>query len=48
MIMYDVVYDAYREAGALAQKILHRGAGRVKEGAGLLEMVEATETMVTE
>ncbi|HOI57150.1 MULTISPECIES: type II methionyl aminopeptidase [unclassified Methanoculleus] len=48
MIMDDVVYDAYREAGALAQKILHRGAGLVKEGAGLLEMVEATETMVTE
>ncbi|WP_292518613.1 type II methionyl aminopeptidase [Methanoculleus sp.] len=48
MIMDDVVYDAYREAGALAQKILHRAAGMVKEEASLLEMVEATEAMVTE
>jgi len=48
MIMDDVVYDAYREAGALARKVLHQGAGLVKEGAGLLEMVEATEAMVME
>ena len=48
MNMDDVVYDAYREAGALARTVLRRGAGLVKEGAGLLEMVEATETMVTE
>ena len=31
MIMDDVVYDAYREAGALARKVLHQGAGLVKE-----------------
>jgi methionyl aminopeptidase len=48
MIMDDEVYDAYREAGALARKVLHQGAGLVKEGASLLEMVEATEAMVTE
>ncbi|MCE5337335.1 MAG: type II methionyl aminopeptidase [Methanomicrobiaceae archaeon] len=48
MIMDDEVYDAYHEAGALAQKVLHRGAGLVKEGATLLDMVEATEAMVTE
>ncbi|KUL00580.1 MAG: Methionine aminopeptidase [Methanoculleus marisnigri] len=48
MIMDDAVYDAYREAGALARKVLHQGAGLVKEGASLLEMVEATEAMVTE
>jgi methionyl aminopeptidase len=48
MIMDDEVCDAYREAGALARRVLHRGAGLVKEGASLLEMVEATETMVTE
>jgi len=48
MIMDDEVYDAYHEAGTLAQKVLHRGAGLVKEGASLLDMVEATEAMVTE
>ena len=48
MIMDDAVYDAYREAGALARKVLHQGAGLVKEGASLLDMVEATEAMVTE
>jgi len=48
MIMDDEVYDAYHEAGALAQKVLHRGSGLVKEGANLLDMVEATEAMVTE
>jgi len=48
MIMDDDVYDAYREAGALAQRVLHRGAGLVKEEASLLDMVEATEAMVTE
>jgi methionyl aminopeptidase len=48
MIMNDEVYDAYREAGALARKVLHRGAGLVKEGAGILEMVEETEAMVTD
>ncbi|MCK9277628.1 MAG: type II methionyl aminopeptidase [Methanoculleus sp.] len=48
MIMEDEVYDAYHEAGTLAQKVLHRGAGLVKEGASLLDMVEATEAMVTE
>lgn len=48
MIMDDAVYDAYREAGALARKVLHQGAGLVKEGASLLEMVETTEAMVTE
>ncbi|MCK9307967.1 MAG: type II methionyl aminopeptidase [Methanoculleus sp.] len=48
MIMDDEVYDAYREAGALARKVLHQGAGLVKEGASLLEMVETTEAMVTE
>ncbi|NLA39143.1 MAG: type II methionyl aminopeptidase [Methanomicrobiales archaeon] len=46
MIMDDDVYDAYREAGALAQRVLHRGAGLVRVGAGLLEMVEETEAMV--
>ncbi len=44
--MDDAVYDAYREAGALARKVLRRGAGLVKEEASLLEMVEATEAMV--
>ena len=44
--MKDEVYDAYLEAGELARKVLHRGAGLVKEGASLLEMVEDTETMV--
>jgi len=48
MIMDDVVYDAYREAGALARRVLRRGAGLVKEGSSLLEMVEETENMVTE
>ena len=48
MIMDDVVYDAYREAGALARRVLRRGAGLVKEGADLLDMVEETENMVTE
>ncbi len=48
MIMDDVVYDAYREAGALAGRMLRRGAESVKEGAGLLDMVEATEAMVIE
>ena len=46
MIMDDEVYDAYRKAGALARKVLRRGAGLVKEGASLLEMVEETEAMV--
>ncbi len=48
MIMNDEAYDAYREAGVLAKKILHHGASLVKEGAGLLEMVEVTEAMVIE
>ncbi|MDD2472692.1 MULTISPECIES: type II methionyl aminopeptidase [unclassified Methanoculleus] len=48
MIMDDEIYDAYREAGALARKILHQGAGLVKEGASILEMVETTEKMVTD
>ena len=48
MNMDDEVYDAYLEAGALAQKVLHRGAALVKEGASLLDMVEETEAMVEE
>jgi methionyl aminopeptidase len=48
MIMNDEVYDAYREAGALAKKMLHQGADLVKVGASLLEMVEVTEAMVVE
>ncbi len=48
MIMNDEAYDAYREAGVLAKKILHHGASLVKEGASLLEMVEVTEAMVIE
>ncbi|NQS78911.1 MAG: type II methionyl aminopeptidase [Methanoculleus bourgensis] len=48
MIMNDEVYDAYREAGALAKKMLHQGAELVKVGASLLEMVEVTEAMVVE
>ena len=46
MIMNDEIYDAYREAGALAHKVLHRGKSLVKEGASILEMVEETEGMV--
>ncbi|MDV4342698.1 type II methionyl aminopeptidase [Methanoculleus sp. YWC-01] len=48
MKMDDEVYDAYREAGALASKVRRRGAGLVKEGAPLLDMVEETENMVIE
>jgi len=48
MSMDDRVYDAYREAGALARKVLRRGADLVKEGVSLLEMVETTEGMVIE
>ena len=48
MIMDDEAYDAYREAGALARKVLRRGAGLVNEGVSLLDMVEETESMVTE
>ncbi len=48
MIMDNEVYDAYREAGALARKVLRRGAGLVKEGTLLLDMVEETENMVAE
>ena len=48
MSMDDRVYDAYREAGALARKVLRRGAGLVKDGVSLLEMVETTEGMVVE
>ena len=48
MIMNDEVYEAYREAGALAKKMLHQGADLVKVGASLLEMVEVTEAMVVE
>ncbi len=48
MIMNDEVYEAYREAGALAKKMLHQGAELVKVGASLLEMVEVTEAMVVE
>ena len=48
MSMDDEVYDAYHEAGALANKLLNRAASMVKEGASLLEMVEAVEAMVVE
>ena len=48
MSMDDEVFDAYREAGALARKVLRHGAGLVKEGASLIDMVEVTEQMVIE
>jgi len=47
MSMDDRVYDAYREAGALARKVLRRGAGLVKDGVSLLEMVETTAVSYT-
>lgn len=46
--MKNEEYDLYREAGALAARALRYGAERVREGAGLLEMVERVEGMVIE
>ncbi len=44
--MKDEIIDLYMDAGGIAAKVLRHGAGMVKEGASLLEMVESTETMV--
>ncbi len=46
--MNDEVFEAYREAGRIAHRILATGAGMVRPGASLLETVEAVEEMVLE
>ena len=46
--MNDEVFEAYREAGRIAHRILNAGAGMVRPGASLLETVEAVEEMVLE
>ncbi len=46
--MNDEVFEAYREAGRIAHRILNAGAGMVRPGASLLETVEAVEGMVLE
>jgi methionyl aminopeptidase len=44
----DEVFDAYRDAGRLAKRILAEGAGLVRPGVSLLETVETVESMVLE
>ncbi|MEN6518391.1 MAG: type II methionyl aminopeptidase [Methanospirillum sp.] len=46
--MNDEVFEAYREAGRIAHRILNAGAGMVRPGASLLETVETVEGMVLE
>ncbi|MEN6341623.1 MAG: type II methionyl aminopeptidase [Methanospirillum sp.] len=46
--MNDEVFEAYREAGRIAHRILNTGTGMVRPGASLLETVEAVENMVVE
>lgn len=46
--MNDEVFEAYREAGRIAHRILNAGAGMVRPGASLLETIEAVEGMVLE
>jgi len=44
----DEVFEAYREAGRIAHRILDAGAALVRPGASLLETVEAVEELVLE
>ena len=46
--MNDEVFEAYREAGRIAHRILNAGAGMVRPGASLLGTVETVEGMVLE
>lgn len=46
--MNDEVFEAYREAGRIAHRILNAGAGMVRPGASLIETVETVEGMVLE
>lgn len=46
--MNEEVFEIYREAGRIANRVLAAGAGMVRPGASLLETVEAVEGMVIE
>jgi methionyl aminopeptidase len=46
--MNDEIFDKYRDAGALAAKILHRGEKGIRTGASYLELVESIEEQVKE
>ncbi len=46
--MNDEIFEAYREAGRIAHRVLVTGASMVRPGASLLETVEALEAMVLE
>ncbi|MDK2975316.1 MAG: methionyl aminopeptidase [Methanofollis sp.] len=46
--MKDDEIEQYLEAGRIAERILHAGAGMVTPGGSVLEVVEAVETMVTD
>ncbi|HZD43683.1 MAG TPA: M24 family metallopeptidase, partial [Methanomicrobiales archaeon] len=44
--MKDEELELYREAGALASRVLQRGRGEVRSGASIKDAVEAIESMV--
>ncbi|NYT21345.1 MAG: type II methionyl aminopeptidase [Methanomicrobiales archaeon] len=41
----DEVFDCYTEAGKIAARVLRRGAGMIRPGVSLLEVVESVEQM---
>lgn len=46
--MNDEIFDKYREAGALAARILREGAQQIRVGTSYLEFVDAIEGRVTD
>ncbi len=44
----EEVLEAYREAGRIAQRVLHVGAGEIREGGSLAELVQSIEQRVIE
>lgn len=46
--MKDEILEKYRDAGKIAEKILHQGEQEIREGASYLEIVESIEVQVRE
>ncbi len=48
LLLDDAVFDSYREAGKIAARVLKCGAGMIRPGVPIIEVVETVEHMVTD
>ena len=46
--MNEEIFEKYREAGAIASKILHEGAQNIRIGESYLNLVESVESRILE